>query len=246
MFGVPLSPEPGAVARRASICLSSDLRPTLAGSSAEGRNMTYLKPLGLAAIAALTSVALIAASPASATQSTALCIEPSVTLACPAGKLTTTLHAVATTPLWDSSIANIKCASSLFKASVLGLGTAPTAQVIHLEELTWTGCETHGGTACEVKTLLLGLINLLKLSTKDAHATSTGGTVVNLHCGAFINCSYGGNTILLMEDPTGSSGADLKANTVVNADTVHPHSFCSSTVTFLALYINLVPVYIRS
>jgi hypothetical protein len=96
-----------------------------------------------------------------------------------------------------------------------------------------------------VKTLLKGLFNILKLSTKDAHVTSDGGTVVQVQCGAFINCSYGGKPVLLAEDATGSAGAVLKASTVVNADAVHPHGLCPATSTWLALYTSLTPIYIR-
>jgi hypothetical protein len=208
--------------------------------------MKYLKPLGLAAVAAITATALVGASSAFATQSTALCNEASATLACPAGKLTTAIHAEATNQLWHSSIVNFLCDSSLLKASILGLGTAPTAQVVHLEELTWAGCHTHGGNSCSVKTLLKGLFTILKLSTKDAHVTYDGGTVVQLQCGAFINCSYGGKQVLLAEDSTGSAGAVLKANTTVTADTIHPHGLCPSTLTRLAMYVSLTPIYIRS
>lgn len=198
----------------------------------------YLKMFGLAAIAAVAAMAFIGASSASATQSTQICNEPSGTLACPAGKATTTLHGVATEPLLHSSLVNVKCESSLVKASLLALGNP---QVAHLEELTWTGCKTHGGANCTVTTLLKGLFNILKLSTTDAHAKSTGGTVVLVECGIFIHCSYGGEPTLLAE----GSPADLKANTVVTSAVGHPSFFCPETSTWLALYKSLTNIYIR-
>lgn len=201
--------------------------------------MRYLKTFGLAAVAAMAAMAFVGASSASANQSTALCKEASALLACPAAQLVTSLHGVAENPLLHSSLVNVLCASSLVKASVLGLGKP---QVAHLQELTWTGCHTHGGTGCTVSTLLTGLFNVLKLSTTDAHATSTGGTVVLVECGAFIHCSYGGTPTLLAE----GSPAVLKASTTVKRDeTGHASFFCPETSTWLALYKNLTNVFIR-
>jgi hypothetical protein len=194
---------------------------------------------GLAAIAAVAAMAFIGVPSASANNSTALCNEASEALACPGAQLTTTLHGTASEPLLHTSIVNVKCTSSLAKISVLGLGNPQSG---HLEELTWTGCKTHGGTNCTVTTLLKGLLNGLKLSTTHAHIESDGNTAVLVKCGESLHCIYAGKPTLLAE----GSPADLKANTTVTEVAAHGEKFiCPNTSTWLALYTNLSNVYIR-
>jgi hypothetical protein len=194
---------------------------------------------GLAAVAAVAAMAFVGVSSAGATGNTALCNANEAT--CAAGNLTTTLHGVASNPLLETSSVDVKCESSLSKASVLALGNP---QVAHLESLTWTGCKTHGGSNCTVSTSLLGLLNGLRLSSTDAHVKSTGVTTVLVECGAFIHCSYAGEPTLLAE----GAPADLKASTTVTASTDPDHDsfFCPTTSTWLALYENLSNVWIST
>jgi hypothetical protein len=196
---------------------------------------------GLVMIAMLTAIGLISVSSASATQSTGLCNEHLIGLGCPTAQLTTSIHATASEPLIHTSTVNVKCSSSLLKVSVLGLGNP---QVAHLEELTWTGCKTHGGTNCTLSTVLKGLFNILKLSTTDAHVKSTGGTVTLVVCGVFIHCSYGGEPAWLAS----GSPAVLHVNSALteSEDPDHESAICPSTSTLLALYASLANAYIRS
>ena len=80
--------------------------------------MKLLKMLGLVITAAVVAITFIGATSASATNSTAICTEASAPLACPSGKLATTLHLVATNPLWHTSLVNIVCESSIVKRTV--------------------------------------------------------------------------------------------------------------------------------
>jgi len=168
--------------------------------------------------------------------STLLCNEP-----------TTTIHAVASNPLLHSSVVDVKCSSSLIKANALGLGTAPEPQLISLEELTWTGCETHSGTKCTVETVLLGEFTFLKLSLSDGHVTSTGGTVVKVECGAFAQCAFGGTPTVLELGASLSGNPShaglLHVNAAVENDADHTGIFCPLEATWLALYEALKDIY---
>jgi hypothetical protein len=205
--------------------------------------MRSIRPFGILTVAAVAAMALVGASSAAATQSTALCnVNESP---CAAANGTTSVHLIATNPLLHTSSIDLKCESSLLKASILALGNP---QVLHLEELTWIGCKSHGGTSCNVSTVLKGLINILKLSSTDAHWKFIGGNTVWLvECGAFIHCSYGGEpTYLLLSAELPTHTGTLHANTTVTASNDHDSFFCPSTSTWLALYESLSDVWISS
>lgn len=205
--------------------------------------MRPVKHVGLAMMTALIAGWAVTPS-AMATNSTGICTLSSESLACPTGYLTWSVRATAVNPLLHTSMVNVKCESSVLKADLLALGNP---QVAHLEELTWTGCKTHGGTNCTVTTLLMGLFNLLKLSSSDAHVKSTGGTVVEVECGVFLDCAYGGEPTLL-----GLSAWQpfyfglLHANTSLTENAWHSDAFCPASSTFLATYETLFAEYIRS
>jgi hypothetical protein len=212
---------------------------------------------GLAAVAAVAAMAFIGAGTASAEPwSTQLCnnTPAASTLACDSA--TTEIHAVATNPLLETSGPDVLCHSSLAKATVLALGTAPAGQIAHLTELTWTNCHRHGQTLgeCTVSTKLLGLLSILKLSLTDAHATGVAAnpTVVLVECGAFIHCSYESKTTTtLLGLPTALNGTEkgtLHANTTVekSSDADHKSLFCPTTSTWTALYASLTDVHFGS
>jgi hypothetical protein len=213
--------------------------------------MRLVKTFGPAVITALTAMALIGASSASAggpsKWSSLFCnsVPQTSTLLCDVP--TTEIHAVASNPLLHSSVVDVKCSSSLIKADALGLGTAPEPQLINLEELTWTGCETHTGSKCTVETVLLGEFTFLKLSLSDGHVTSTGGTVVKIVCGAFIECAYGGTPTVLelgaSLSGTPSHAGLLHVNAVVENNVDHTGVFCPNEATWLALYEALKDIY---
>jgi hypothetical protein len=205
---------------------------------------------GLAAVAAVAAMAFIGVSGASANEATALCKVKE--LPCAVGnqwKEKEKFHSLAENPLLDSSSVNVLCKYSLVTAESLGLAAKGTRLLVHILELKWIECHTHGGTNCTVTTVLLPLLLVLKLSNTDAHVQSTKnatgglGTVL-VECGIFIHCSYAGEPTLLAEgDP-----ADLTANTVVTASTAHDSFFCPEKSTWLALYKSLANenVYISS
>jgi hypothetical protein len=205
-----------------------------------------IKMFGLAAIAAVAAMAFIGASSASATNSTAACNENSVALACPAGKLSSSIHATATNPLLHSSIIDVLCSSSLISATVLDLGTAPNPQIGHTTALTWTSCHRHSGAACTVTTILEGL--LLALKTKANFATLQSHlNAVRVQCGALVDCTYEGLPTLEALSATATDKGITHANTTVEKSTKnHPKSFCPNTSTWLALYESLTNVWIRS
>jgi hypothetical protein len=193
-------------------------------------------------------MAFIGVTSASATNSTAACNEPSSLLPCPPEKLTTLIHATATSPLLHSSIVDVLCNSSLVAVTVLELGTAPNPQVGHTEKggLTWTGCHRHSGAACTVTTILEGLLLGLKteanVATLESHLNA-----VRVQCGALIDCTYEGLPTLVALSSTATHKALFHANTtVVKSTKNHPKSFCPNTSTWLALYESLTDVWIRS
>jgi hypothetical protein len=200
---------------------------------------------GLAAVAAVAAMAFLGAGTATATNSTHLCKKPAqADLKCPTGEAATEVHGIATEPLLDSSAVNVKCESSLAKAT---LGVLGSPQIALITDLTWTNCKTHGGTNCTVTTLLKGLLKILKLSSSDAHVTGVPadanhtGTTVLVECGVFIHCSYEAtaSTTLLALPLTGSEVAILHAKTAVTASTTHDSFFCPKTSEWLALYASL-------
>jgi hypothetical protein len=209
----------------------------------KGDMVRPIKTFSVAAITAIAATVLIGTATATATEPTALCKsseEEKLTCEASPSNLVTEIHATATEPLLHTNVVDVKCTSSLAQASVLALGKP---QIAHLKELTWTSCKTHGGTNCTVTTLLLGLIEISKLSTTDAHVKSTGGTAVLVKCGELIHCVYAGEPVLLAE----GSPADLKANTTVVETKTHGEKLlCPNTSTWLALYKSLEEVWIRS
>jgi hypothetical protein len=204
--------------------------------------MRLIKHFGLVASTVVAAMAFIAASSASATEWTHLCRSTKPILLC--NEPAFTIHLVATGPLLDSSLVNIKCESSLLKATLLDLGKP---QIGHITDLTYTGCKTHGGTNCTVETLLKGLLLFLKLNLNDAHV-EYHGTTLRIHCGELVDCAYGNLPTLLALSTTETAVATVHANTTVTKDTVHSGAFCPSSSTWLALYTSLTgePLYIES
>jgi hypothetical protein len=199
---------------------------------------------GLTAIAAVAAMAFIGAGTASATQSTHLCKKAPVNLLCPAGEAATEVHGIATNPLLHTSLVNVECASSLAKATLEALGKP---QLALITDLTWTTCETHGGTNCTVTTQLKGLLEILKLSSTDAHVyglpanANHNGTTVLVKCGAFIHCSYEADleTTLLALPLDGVNKSTLHADTIVKESPIHPSVLCPNESRWLALYESL-------
>lgn len=209
--------------------------------------MRLVKMLGLAVVSAIAAMAFVGASSALATQNTALCKIDETP--CSAENRWTELHAIAVNPtLLVPNQPNITCNESLAKATVLGLGTAPNAQIAHLTALTWTHC-LRNEVVCEVETRLLGLFKILRTAVGLAEVASEGTTVL-VKCGAFIHCSY--------KTPAASRlhglGAELPTHAgllsaeafKVEKDNAHPVIICPNEAFWDAKYQPLEDVFITS
>jgi hypothetical protein len=170
----------------------SDYQVDLGGIRREGskEKVKLIKMFGFAALAAVVAMALVGATSASAKENTQLCKvhqEP-----CAAGNAPTSVHFVAGTTVLKTSIITVLCLASLVVATPLGLGTAPTPQVLHNTEITWSNCGTNPAhNNCTVTTLAPGLVDLLKTALNLGTATVLGAEV-KVVCGEILNCTYGG------------------------------------------------------
>jgi len=155
--------------------------------------MKAIKMLGLAAVAAISAMALFGASSAMATFDTALCSEASVELKCPEAKLVKHVHLLAEDPTLVTSVGTGLCKYALISAEVLGLGKP---QLIHFlkEGLTYTECKFGGLPKCTFETVHYGLLDLLKTASDLGVLTDlpVEGKYTEVHvvCGEVINCTY--------------------------------------------------------
>ena len=160
--------------------------------------MKLIKMLGLAALAVLMAMAFAGSSTAMA-ESTALCKLYVVGLPgeqCPTGELISHVHEVSVGKgVVLSSLVTIEC-EVLFLGDVVSANNLGNPLEI-LGHFTYpmTGCETTGGTLCELEeTGTHAIIKDLKLGQELADVTDT--FEMNAHCGAFINCKYTGAALL--------------------------------------------------
>jgi hypothetical protein len=207
---------------------------------------------GLAAVAAVAAMAFIGASSASATFSTALCTEASGTLACPAGKLASSVHFVAKDPLLLTTLVNVLCKEALFSGTVENSGllaTAPEPLGISIGELKYIECETTTKIACTIKTEHLGLLDLLKTAADLGTLVDLplGGsyTEVKVVCGSVINCTYKGENL---------TGHALSATATTTGHVTYSNSpvtktggiLCPSESKLHALFESLTNLWLRS
>jgi len=157
------------------------------------------------AVLAASAVSLLAvgASTASA-ESAALCKVNETP--CSAGNTLTHLHMVSSFYEVLTSLANVKCKSGLELIEVLPLGNP---QIAHVLSRTMSDCST-GGTACEVKAPGLGLWDIYK--SPGIWFYIWLNEEISLKCGAFLNCTYGGEVELTGENASGMSNGMGKAN----------------------------------
>ena len=170
--------------------------------------MRLMKMFGLAALAAVVTMALVGTTSASAT-STVLC-EVLEGLKCPAGKQIELekIHLANSalpggpgtpegTPTLLNSTANVLCLTVLVEAETLDLG-AP--QLIHATSQKFENCGTNSTHSnCEVKTEELPLFHLLKIGEDEGSVLGLNGKV-RVKCTIFgfikINCVYELNGLL--------------------------------------------------
>jgi len=151
--------------------------------------MKVFKTLSLTAVA-VTAMAFISAPSASATLNTLLCKvhqEP-----CPAASLPSSIHLVSGTMVLKTSLVTILCLGSLITGTPLGLGTAPSPQIIHLTQITWTGCGTNvAHNNCTVTTIAPGLLDILRTAL-NLGTDKFLNMQIQMICGEITSCTYGG------------------------------------------------------
>lgn len=202
--------------------------------------MRLIKTFGLAAIAAIAVSAFLGPSSAMASGSTALCTAHQET--CSAGNLTTSVHTIASNPLMHTSIVDVICDSTLLEGSLLALGSP---QAMHVTSIAFTNCRRHSGSACTIQAVLLGLAFILRTAKDLSTAYVTGG-VVQVKCGIFINCSYGGEPAFTALGLTYGGNGTIHASMPLEEDATHSGGNCPSTATLLALGEPLAGIYISS
>jgi hypothetical protein len=205
-----------------------------------------VKMFGFAALLAVTSMALMGASTATANENTILCkvhvegcedLEQQVKHVHMIAK-NSTLLANFVVPV------TVTCEEALALVEILGLGKP---QIGHFLSLLWSGCETTSGEECDVETLsppglVLVLKTALNLGTVQAHDTE-----VNVDCGALINCTYGGLPTLIAEgalhNPDHLEGV-VRANNLPVEQT--GGILCPPTANWHAEFLPLEKIYIVS
>jgi hypothetical protein len=200
---------------------------------------------GLAAIAAIASMAFIGASSASAAH-TALCSANEAL--CAESNLVKHVHMTSTAnellANFVGAPVNVTCEFVLALLHVEGAALA-NPLVLRLLQLIWQDCEANGGQACEVSTLSFGTFLVLRsaedrqLGTAQSH-----GTNVNVSCGPLINCTYGGLPTLDLEGAGHTEGA---GNGKVTAGGIEVEQqsglLCPPTANWHAEFSPLVPIY---
>lgn len=170
---------------------------------------------GLAALAAVAAMAFVGASSASASNNTALCSANENP--CSEANQLKSLH-MALTPSTVgkllNSTANVLCLTVLANGTVLGLGTAPNGQQIHVTEFNINGCGTDSGhNNCTVTATELPLLDLLNEGGNVGVLSALSGKT-NIKCTIFgfikIDCTYDGSG-LEFEVEGGATGGMLTA-----------------------------------
>lgn len=163
-------------------------------------------------IAGLTGILCLAASSASA-NATHIIFCKQAQLTCESTlPLTYTAVAHAVNPRILSSLGTVECEKSLTEVTVLN--ELSELILAHLLALSFEGNCHLGGTACTVTTETLGLHSFTKTGSLTASVRSTGGTKVKAKCGSFINCTFGGEPVLVASSSAGGE-ITLTANKAV-------------------------------
>jgi hypothetical protein len=170
-----------------------------------------LKAIGLILTCAITAVAFLGASTASA-ETTALCKKHENPCAA-ANIYTGHIEAVAENPKLLTNAGTIQCKKALFLGNALGLASP---LIIHVEKFDFfDDCLTAAGSPCEFHSLELGLALLLRTASNLGTLT-IHDTKVLLSCPEeFVHCIFGGLPVFHMEgSPTKETLASIQANEV--------------------------------
>lgn len=205
--------------------------------------MRFIAVCVLTAIAAVGTT-LVGASSASANAETiVLCEKAELTCQNPLGNIVileggietrlAEIKALAIFPTLETSVGTVWCETSSTRISLLN----DLSKLIlgSLLELKFSGnCKiAETSTTCTLTTVALGNLSFTKLAALEASAKSTGGTKVTVQCGAFINCTYGGEPLL-------KAHSDAEGHTLVLANgaplTATGGIFCPKVAKWYAAY----------
>jgi hypothetical protein len=194
--------------------------------------MRFIKMLGIAAVMAAAAMALVGTSSALAGP-TSLCGSHEDECDSPFAKGTTIVGLAENNPpahplLLNTNSVDVICEHSEIKGKTDAVLGNPLSGTV--TSLTWSNCETHGGTECDVTTVKNGTMLLLRTGL-DVGTMQSHGTEVNVDCGSFIDCTYGGLPSL---DVEGGSPAKVSAKNITLEETAG--TFCPDTAQWLALY----------
>jgi len=178
--------------------------------------MSIVKQFGLTALIALVAMAVVGATSALAT-STQLC-KVHTSLTCEAGNAQTHVHNVlkaGTVYKILNSFLSILCLGALTESTPLGLATNGP-QVVHVLELTFSGCGTGSGHSnCTITTEEQPLAHLLKTGLDQGVLLFLSGRLRLVCSNIGINCVYdlegmefaaGANHLTAEETPTTELG----------------------------------------
>jgi hypothetical protein len=186
-----------------------------------------MKMFGLAALAAVSAMAFMGVSSASATN-TVLCTKH-LSLTCAVGdQYTGHVEAVASGALLTASFAHVECETSSILGTALGLANP---LVIHTSELSFEGCGEDTVDVVDESGLILILKTALNKGTGSAHGFKVLVESSGLHC------EYGGviSEGLTGEGSTKSSLAQVVANEA-ELTKVGGNFFCPSKSQWTATY----------
>jgi hypothetical protein len=200
----------------------------------------HLKIVGLSCLAALTAMAMVGASTASATGSTALCTVDQTP--CAAGNLVKHIHEVGTGVKLLTNIVTVTC-TGLFLGDVLSPFLANPLHIVG--NFTYSGCKDASEGSCEAKELSASsLITVLRTAAEKSEITGEGEVLVK--CGSFLHCVYNGKSLkgeglgALLAAPNGEAKTEEATTNKVSG------FLCPSTSKLDALYKPLTPTYIST
>jgi hypothetical protein len=181
--------------------------------------MRLTKTFGLAAVAAMATMAFVGATSASAAN-TQLCKSHS-TLTCGAGEGATTVSMVNSNATTILGSINVTCDTVNGDGTPLALANP---QQVHISGLDFESCETSGSDGCEVTVKEQPLTNLNKTGLDQGTLTGTNGRVfvecdtwwqvfdIDIECEydlAGLTLSVGKQHVTANEAPITEVGSDL-------------------------------------
>ena len=204
--------------------------------------MKLIKMFNLTIVAAITALAFVGVSPASAhVDDVALCEKPELECKGHLWPNPTELTGHATNPKVVSAIGTVECEKSLIELTLLNqLKLLITAHVL---SLVFEGKCHLGGTACTITVSEVGALsfthgpNILEwvgIFVSLPLTETSMDTIANVKCGFLINCTYtfGEETKTTLTN-TEAGEAILKAN---EAELKRTKGFCPEAAKFSATY----------